>query len=200
MADVKRKPIPPMRGRGMPVPKGTIKKGTFKRLLKTIFKYYKWRVVLAFVCIFFNAIGALISSIFLQALIDDVITPGVAFGYDFVKEKLIGMILSMAGAYAIVVVASFLYNRVMATITQGVLYHLREEMFSKIYVVKYPSPISMELENNNEVVLKIESIYIIECFKDAVITVDCKDDESDDSDIIEEMIMNVNPNYIENKK
>ena len=77
---------------------------------------------------------------------------------------------------------------------------ISEEMFSKIYVVKYPSPISMELENNNEVVLKIESTYIIECFKDAVITVECKDDESDDSDIIEDMIMNVNPNYIENKK
>ena len=34
-------PKGPMRGRGMPVPKGAIKKGTLSRLLKLVFKYYK---------------------------------------------------------------------------------------------------------------------------------------------------------------
>ena len=29
------------RGRGMAVPKGAIKKGTFSRLIKYVFKYYK---------------------------------------------------------------------------------------------------------------------------------------------------------------
>ena len=39
----KPRPIRPMRGgRGMPVPKGAIKEGTFKRLLQMLFKYYKW--------------------------------------------------------------------------------------------------------------------------------------------------------------
>ena len=44
MATAKTKPpvMPkgPMRGRGMPVPKGAIKKGTLGRLIKTVFKYY----------------------------------------------------------------------------------------------------------------------------------------------------------------
>lgn len=35
----------PMRGRGMPVPKGSIKKGTLGRLLKTVVKYYKWQTL-----------------------------------------------------------------------------------------------------------------------------------------------------------
>ena len=49
-----RKPVMPkgpMRGRGMPVPKGMIKKGTLKRLLKTVFRYYKWRMIFALLCI-----------------------------------------------------------------------------------------------------------------------------------------------------
>ena len=57
MADVKTQKTPvmpkgPMRRRGMPVPKGAIKKGTLGRLLKTLMKYYKWRVIAVIVCIF----------------------------------------------------------------------------------------------------------------------------------------------------
>ena len=129
----------PMRGRGMPVPKGAIKKGTFGRLIKTVFKYYKWKLVFVVVCILINAVGSLISSIFLKSLIDQVITPGVENGFETVERALLGMVLTMGGAYVIVVLASFFYNRTMATITQGVLYHLREEMFSKMQTlpIKY---------------------------------------------------------------
>ncbi|MBQ8446818.1 MAG: hypothetical protein IJX31_03465, partial [Clostridia bacterium] len=55
-----RKPVMPkgpMRGRGMPVPKGMIKKGTLKRLLKTVWKYYKFRMLLALVCIALSSVG-----------------------------------------------------------------------------------------------------------------------------------------------
>ena len=50
MSEMKRKPIPPMRGRGMPVAKGAIKKGTFSRLIKTLFKYYKAQMIIVLVC------------------------------------------------------------------------------------------------------------------------------------------------------
>ena len=64
----------PMRGgRGMPVPKGAIKKGTLKRLLKGVFKYYKWQAVLALVCMAFNSVGGLVSSVYMQQLVDKVI-------------------------------------------------------------------------------------------------------------------------------
>ncbi len=122
----------PMRGRGMPVAKGAIKKGTFKRLIKTVFKYYKWQLIIAFVCILINSVGSIISSVFLQALIDDVIAPGVELGYGAVERKLIAMVFGMAGAYAIVVIATFFYNRIMAVVTQGMLYHLRKDMFAKM--------------------------------------------------------------------
>lgn len=123
----------PMRGgRGMPVPKGAIKKGTFPRLIKMLFKHYKWYLVVALICIVINATGNLISSVFLQSLIDDVIPAGVANGFNSVAEKLLGMTLAMAGWYVVIVVASFAYNRIMAVVTQGMLCQLRKDMFAKM--------------------------------------------------------------------
>ena len=118
--DSKARPMPPMRGgRGMPVPKGTIKKGTLSRLLKTAFKYYKWQLIVAFTCILINSFSNLISSVFLQALIDDVIPKGVASGYQAVKGELLRLIAIMFGAYGVIIVAAFFYNRLMAIVSSS---------------------------------------------------------------------------------
>ncbi len=129
----------PMRGRGMPVPKGAIKKGTLSRLFKTVLKYYKWQLIFVLVCILINSLGSLVSSIFVQSLIDDVITPGVTAGYGAVAAKLIGIVITMSAVYFVVIVAGFFWHRVMATITQGMLYHLRKDMFAKMQTlpIKY---------------------------------------------------------------
>ena len=139
MAEMKKKPIPPMRGRGMPVAKGSIKKGTLPRLLKTLFKYYKWQTIVVLVCIFLNAFGSLVSSVFLRTLVDEVITPGIKSGLGEVWGELIGLIIAMACAYGVVIVAGFFWHRIMATITQGMLYHLRKDMFTKMQTlpIKY---------------------------------------------------------------
>ena len=136
----KPRPVRPMRGgRGMPVPKGAIKKGTLPRLIKTVFKYYKWQLIVALVCIVINSTGSLVSSVFLQTLIDDVIPMGVEHGFSSVAAKLGGMVAGMAGIYVVIVIAAFLYNRIMATVTQGMLYHLRTDMFAKMQTlpIKY---------------------------------------------------------------
>lgn len=133
------RPIRPMRGRGMPVPKGAIKKGTLPRLLKTVFKYYKWQLIIVFICILINSAGSLVSSVFMQTLIDDIIPTGVANGYAAVQSKLINLIIGMAAAYVVIILAAFSYNRIMATVTQGMLYHLRADMFAKMQTlpIKY---------------------------------------------------------------
>ena len=132
-----RKPVMPkgpMRGRGMPVPKGMIKKGTLKRLLKTVWKYYKFRMLLALVCIALSSVGSLVSSIFMVSIVDEVITPAITLGgmTAGLQDKLMGLIIMMVVVYGIVILASFTYTRIMATITQGMLYHLRTDMFAKM--------------------------------------------------------------------
>lgn len=133
MAELKKKPIPPMRGRGMPVPKGSIKKGTLPRLLKTIFKYYKGRLILALICIVINSVGSLVSTVYMEQLISKVIEPAMKTGFTPELQKtLVGLIVMMVAVYAVVILASFLYTRLMATITQGTIYHLRTDMFAKM--------------------------------------------------------------------
>ena len=127
-------PKGPMRGRGMPVPKGAIKKGTLKRLFKTLFRYYKWRMILALICIALNSVGSLVSSIFMVSIVDEVITPAIALGgmTAAIEKKLIGLIIMMISVYGAVILSAFIYTRIMATVTQGMLYHLRTDMFAKM--------------------------------------------------------------------
>ena len=133
--------VRPMRGRGMPVPKGSIKKGTLPRLLKTAFKYYKWQLIVVFVCIALSSVGSLVSSVYMQQLVDSVITPalGAAGFTSQLQQRLVGLIVTMVVAYTIVILASFTYTRLMATVTQGMLYRLRTDMFAKMQTlpIKY---------------------------------------------------------------
>ncbi|MDE5616502.1 MAG: ABC transporter ATP-binding protein/permease, partial [Clostridia bacterium] len=92
------------------------------------------------VCIMFNSVAAISSSIFLQKLIADVIEPAVGnssrgiigVGWESVKDSLYKIIAAMAGVYAVGLICSFIYNRLMAIVTQGFLYHLRRDMFEKM--------------------------------------------------------------------
>lgn len=77
---------------------------------------------------------------------------------------------------------------------------LNDEKYIKVHVIKYPTAIGMSLINENTVEIKIESSYIIDVFAEAIVTVDTKEDDIDDSDLDEEIVMNVNPNYLESKK
>ena len=137
----KPRTMKPMRGRGMPVPKGAIKKGTLGRVLKMLFKYYKWRVILVLVCIAISSVGSLVSTVYMKSLIDSVIDPAQKIGSftPALQNKLIGLIVMMVSVYTLVVLTSFIYTRTMATVTQGMLYHFREEMFSKMQTlpIKY---------------------------------------------------------------
>ena len=137
------RPMPrgPMRGRGMPVPKGAIKKGTFTRLIKTIFKYYKTRAIIALTFLMISAAGGLVSAVYMKGIVGDVLEPALALdpvtGMQVgltpdLKARLMELVILMISVYATVILSSFAYTRIMATITQGTLFHLRSDMFAKM--------------------------------------------------------------------
>ena len=133
MSENRPKPIKPMRGRGMPVPKGAIKKGTMKRLLSTMFKYYKGRIIFVLFLILINSFGGLVSTVYMKSLIDKVITPATEIGFTTeLARTLTGLVIMMITVYAFVTLSAFLYTRIMAGVTQGMLYHLRKDMFQKM--------------------------------------------------------------------
>ena len=109
------------------------------RLVRYLAHYYKFELLLVLFCIIVTAIAGISSSVFLEMLIDEVITPGVELGFDAVKGKLTTIACIMAGIYAFGLICSFTYNRVMAIVTQGFLKHIRTDMFDRMqtFPIKY---------------------------------------------------------------
>jgi len=83
------------------------------------------------ICILVSAIVTVVGSLFIQKLIDDFITPlSQSPNPDF--SGLLKAVGIMAIIYASGVLSTFLYNRMMVSISQGVLKDIRMEMFSKM--------------------------------------------------------------------
>lgn len=69
------------------------------RLIKYMFEYYKLPLIIVLICITLNSMAAISSSIFIERIVNDVITPGIANGWDSVKDKLLTIIGIMIGIY-----------------------------------------------------------------------------------------------------
>ncbi len=104
------------------------RKHIMKRLLSYIVGRHKALFAVVLVCIFISSCAVVLSSLFLETLIDDYITP-------FLTESapnfdgLFSLILRMAVIYAFGTICSFLYNRLMIRISQGTLKEIRDDMF-----------------------------------------------------------------------
>ena len=99
--------------------------------IKRLFQYlmrYKARFVVVIICIFISAIASVSGSVFIQRLIDSYIVPLLSQEVpDF--APLLHAILMVATMYLAGIIASFCYSRLMATISQGVLKAIRDDLF-----------------------------------------------------------------------
>ena len=110
---------------------------TLKRLLSYL-SVYKTRVILVVICILLSAIANVMSSLFIQRLIDDYISP-LLLEANPVFDALFRAIVQMACIYVIGILASLIYNRTMAVISQGILKKIRDDMFAHMQTlpIKY---------------------------------------------------------------
>ncbi len=109
-----------------------VKPGTAKRLLKYIFSHYRLQMIIVIITIILSAVSTVVSNVFLQKLIDDGITPGLKEGLSPVYPLIIKMTVAMAIIYVVGVISSFIYTRIMATVTQGTLKQFRNDMFKNM--------------------------------------------------------------------
>lgn len=100
-----------------------------KRLLAYIFHDYKIHCICVFFLIFAGVLANVQGTMFTKNLIDDYITPFLLTDNpDFTPlARAIGRV---AVFYAIGVVSTYTYNRIMVYVTQGVLRNLRNELFT----------------------------------------------------------------------
>lgn len=107
---------------------------TLKRLLLFIFKEYKFRFFIVILAIIISSLANVIGTLFIRQLIDDYITPllksnSTNFG------PLLKMITTMAIIYAVGVVATYVYSRVMIGVSHGSLKKIRDNMFEHMEIL-----------------------------------------------------------------
>ena len=116
---------------GKPRPKA--KKGTLKRVLKTVFSFYPRLLPLTLCCVVFTAVVASIPSLFMQRVLAVIKT---ALDNSLVWSDVSGEILTYVAILAILyflsLTSAFSYNQLMAIITQGSLKKFRDKMFAKM--------------------------------------------------------------------
>ena len=99
------------------------------RLMRYIFRDYKIHCIFVFFLIFAGVIANVQGTMFTKNLIDDYITPFLlSDAPDF--SPLARAISRVAVFYAVGVVSTYTYNRIMVGVTQGVLRDLRNDLFA----------------------------------------------------------------------
>ena len=103
---------------------------TLRRLFAYM-KEYRGTLITVVICIIFSAVASAASSLFLQTLIDDYITPMLK-ETNPVFTGLIRVLCIMAVIYLVGAASTWIYNRRMVTVAQGTLKKIRDEMFGKM--------------------------------------------------------------------
>ncbi len=128
---------PRMRGNGK---KAKDAKGTVLRLIRLLFTYYKKEVITVLSCILVVALVGVAPSVYVNT-IASYITKGIeavksgVSGWDAYGALLPDIIVSlciMVGIYLVGLIASFIYNRLGAIVTQGFLNKLRRRLFDSM--------------------------------------------------------------------
>ncbi len=121
----------PGRGpRGMGMPRGKFDKGTAMRLVKTVIAPNWLPLIVVFIAIVISAQASVRANLFMQTLIDDYITPVIANGAAADFAGLLKVVIQMACIYLAGIFSSWLYNFLMAGVSQKTMKKIRDQMFS----------------------------------------------------------------------
>ena len=166
----------PMRGQRGAKPKIGNPGKLLKRLMGIVMKNYTPHVIIVIIGIFVGVFANIQGTLFTQTLIDEYIMPLLGAEHpDF--SGLAQAILRVACFYAVGVLSSYVYNRVMINVSQGTMRNIRTEMFNKMeslpikYFDTHPhGDIMSRYTNDIDTLRQMISQSIPQCFS-SVITI-----------------------------
>ena len=102
---------------------------TLKRVIAYVMEHYKIHYAVVVVCIIFSTLVSLVGTLAMRTLIDDYIVPLTKQAVpDY--NPLARIMFVLMGVLLLGVAASYLYNRIMITVSQGTMKRLRIELFT----------------------------------------------------------------------
>ncbi len=109
-----------------------LQKGTLKRLLGMLFRDYKPQLILVAVCVIIVSVASTVASLFLTKFITYASEALEGGGWESIRADVFQSVAIMLTIYVMGWIASFVYNRVMAIVTQDFLHRTRKRMFQKM--------------------------------------------------------------------
>ena len=103
-----------------------------KRIFGYIWRDYKKIFIVVIFAIVISGVVSAINTIFIQVLIDNYINPMMKDPtiIDTTMSELNIVLLVVGGLYILAVIAIYIYTRLMAIISQGILKNIRDDMFN----------------------------------------------------------------------
>ncbi|MGN0642173.1 MAG: ABC transporter ATP-binding protein [Huintestinicola sp.] len=102
-----------------------------KRILSYLAEY-KLLLILVVVMIIFSALAQVIGTSFLQVIIDDYLTPMSQSGDTSMMGDFIMTLVTLAVIYGIGALCTFVYARIMLTVSTKTLFKIRTDLFTKM--------------------------------------------------------------------
>jgi ATP-binding cassette subfamily B protein len=146
----------------------------FRRLMGYVLKNYTPHIIIVVICIFVGVFANIQGTLFTQTLIDEYIMPLLGTDNpDF--SGLTQAIFRVACFYAVGVVSSYLYNRIMINVSQGTMRGIRTDMFNKMeslpikYFDTHPhGDIMSRYTNDIDTLRQMISQSMPQCFNSAI--------------------------------
>ena len=102
------------------------------RIIRLLFRYYPGLTAVTGVFIVFSAVVSSIPAIFLQKVIETIGQFYESRDWEAAKGVIMPQITLLISLYAVSVICILVYRQLSAYITQGLLYHLRRQMFDNM--------------------------------------------------------------------
>jgi ABC-type multidrug transport system, ATPase and permease components len=152
-------------------------KGTMKRLMKFIVSNYKWHFCFAVAGLLVSALAGAVGTYFLKIVLDDYIVPAIGRQNPDLTSFKTALVI-MAGIYACGIIASYVTNRMMITVSYGTMKHFRDTMFEKMerLPVKYfdthqNGDIMSHYTNDVDAILMMVGTSLPQCISSAITVV-----------------------------
>lgn len=99
--------------------KNKLNGGVFKRVLKTLIRFYPVLVPVTAICILFSSIVSTIPSVFVQNVIAVIQNWFESGDWNSAKAEIIPLVVKLVVLYILSVISIAVYTQLMAYITQG---------------------------------------------------------------------------------
>ncbi len=119
------------RGPGL-APGEKLSKGIVKRVVKDLFSFNPVLLPIVMVCIITSSLISSLPSVFQQKVLAIIESSYKSGDWAGVRGEIFHIITILVILYAISLAASFTYNRLMATVTQGTLKQMRTRLFNRM--------------------------------------------------------------------